>query len=116
MSSKWRIGSTSFPGAFSSQHAHCGLFLRRAIGAAPVNPVQHQAVKLDVQVGGGPEALDQRDCAAVALSGLQPDEIQPMAPHYALHHQQHRRDQLGLRSLKQAQRDQRKGPGQAIPT
>ena len=36
---------------------------RHAIGAAPVHPVQNQAVQMSVQVSGGPEALDQRDGA-----------------------------------------------------
>ena len=54
--------------------------LRRVIGrrghfdedrltiAAPIDAVQHQAVQVDVQVGGRPKALDQRDRAAVGLS------------------------------------------------
>jgi hypothetical protein len=44
---------------------------RQAIGAAPVHAVQHQAVKVNVEVGRRAEALDQRHGAAVALS-LQP--------------------------------------------
>ena len=54
---------------------------RHAIGAAPVHPVQHQAVQVDVQVGGGAEAL---------------------------HHLQHRRHQLGLCGQQQSQRDRQR--------
>jgi hypothetical protein len=38
-----------------------------AIGAAAVHAVQAQALQVDVQVGGGPEALDLRDSATVAF-------------------------------------------------
>ena len=40
---------------------------RHAIGTAPVHPVQHQAVQVDVEVGRRPKTLDQRDGAALAL-------------------------------------------------
>lgn len=39
-----------------------------AIGTAPANTVEHQAMQVDVEVGG-PEALDQHDGAAVAFVG-----------------------------------------------
>jgi hypothetical protein len=84
---------------------------RHAIGAASVHPVQHQAVQVDVQVGGRAKTLDQRDCAAMALRGLEPDVVQQMARDHALHHLQHRRDQLGLCGRQQTQRDgQREHP------
>ena len=81
---------------------------RRAVGAAPVHPVQHQAVQVDVEVGRRAEALDQRDGAAVAFVGLEPGSLQQMARDHALHHLQHRRDQLGLRGQQQAQRDRQR--------
>jgi hypothetical protein len=36
-----------------------------------VHAVQHQAVQVDVEVGGRAKALDQRDRAAVGLVGLE---------------------------------------------
>jgi hypothetical protein len=39
----------------------------RAVGTAPANAVQHQAVQMDVQICGRAEVLDQRDRAAVGL-------------------------------------------------
>jgi hypothetical protein len=43
----------------------------RAISAAPIHPVQHEAVQVNVEVGGRPEALNQRDGATVAFVGLE---------------------------------------------
>ena len=48
---------------------------RHTIGAAAVHAVQHRAVQVDVQVGGGSEALDQRDGAAVAFVASEPNAI-----------------------------------------
>ena len=81
---------------------------RRTICVAAVHPVQHQTVQVDVQVGSGSEALDQRDGAAVAFVGAQPGIVQQMARDYALHHLQHRCDQLGLRGQQHAQRDRQR--------
>ena len=47
--------------------------------SAPVDAVEHQAVQVDVQVGGRSEALDQRDRAAVGLGGLEPGLIEQEA-------------------------------------
>jgi len=74
-----------------------------AIAIAPVHPVQHRAVKVDVEVGGRAEALDQREGAALALVGLEPGAVQQVARNHALDHLLHRRDQLGLLSQKEAQ-------------
>jgi hypothetical protein len=109
--------------------------LRHAIGTTPVHPVQQQAVKMYVEVGRRAEALDQRDGAAVAFVGLagragpearplarheqspglfvsglglEPGGIQQMTRNHALHHLQHRRDQLGLRGQQHAQRDRQR--------
>ena len=38
--------------------------------SAPVDPIEHQAVQTDVQIGSRSEALGQRDRAAVGLLGL----------------------------------------------
>ena len=81
---------------------------RRAIGAAAVHAIQHQAVQVDVEVGRRLEALDQRDGAAVALVGLELGSVQQMARDHALHHLQRRRDQLGLRGQQHAQRDRQR--------
>jgi hypothetical protein len=78
---------------------------RRAIGAAAVHPVQQQTVQVDVEVGGGSEALDQRDGAALAFVDAEPGAVKQVPREDALHHLQHRRDQLGLRGQQHAQRD-----------
>jgi len=54
-------------------------------------------VQVGVEVGGSPEALDQRDGAAAAFVGLGPSVVQQVARDHALHHLQRRRDQLRLR-------------------
>jgi hypothetical protein len=77
----------------------------RAIGAAPVHPVQHQTVQVNMEVGGGSEALDQRDGAALTFIGLEPRAVQQVARDHTLHHLQHRRDQFGLRGQQHTQRD-----------
>jgi hypothetical protein len=79
-----------------------------AIGVAAVHPVQDQAVEVDVQVGGRPKALYQRDRAAMAFVGLEPGGIQQMSREHALHHLQHRRDQLRLCGQQHAQRDRQR--------
>jgi hypothetical protein len=79
-----------------------------AIGAAAVHAVQGQAVQVDVQVGGEPEALDQRDSATVAFVSDEPGSGQQVPRDHALHHLQHRRDQLGLCGQQQAQRDRQR--------
>jgi len=74
---------------------------RFAFGAAPVHAVQHQAVKVNVEIGGRtvhPQPrLDQRDHAAVSLFSLQTCLPEQVARDDAVHHLQHRRHQLGLR-------------------
>ena len=62
-----------------------------------------------VEVGRRTEALDQRDGAAMAFVGLELGTGQQMAREHALHHMQHRRDQLGLCGQQHAKRD---GQGQ----
>ena len=81
---------------------------RLTVGAAPVHAVQHQAVQVDVQVGGRPEALDQRDGAAVGLVCLEASLPEQVARDHAVHDLQHRRHQLGLRGQQQAQRDRQR--------
>jgi len=44
---------------------------RFAFGVAAVHAVQHQAVKVDVEIGGRAKSLDQRDRAALGLFSLQ---------------------------------------------
>ena len=58
----------------------CGYFNEdRLTVSAPVDPIEHQAVQMDVQVGSRSEALDQRDRAAVGLGGLEPGLIEQEA-------------------------------------
>ncbi len=81
---------------------------RRPVSAAPVHAVQHQAVQVDVQVGGLPEALDQRDRAAVERVGrfdISAGLPSQMACDHGVRHLQPKRQQLGLRGQQQAQRD-----------
>ena len=40
---------------------------RRAVGTLSGHAIQHQAVQVNVEIGRGPKALDQRDGAAVGL-------------------------------------------------
>ena len=47
--------------------------------SAPVHAIEHQAVQVDVQVGGRAEALDRRDRSAVGLIGLQPGLLEQEA-------------------------------------
>jgi hypothetical protein len=79
-----------------------------AIGAAPVHAVQHQAVQVDVQVGGRAKTLDQRHGTAVAFVGFELGSAQQVAHDYALHHLQHRGDQFGLRGQQHAQGDRQR--------
>ena len=78
---------------------------RRAFSAAAVHTVQHQAVQVDVQVGGRAEALDQRDRAAVGLACFETRLPEQMARDHAVHDLQHGRHQLGLCGQQQAQGD-----------
>jgi len=85
--------------------------LRHTVGTAPVHPVQHQAVHVNVEVGRRPKALDERDGAAVGLVGPEAGLPQQVARDHAVHHLQHGRHQLGLCGQQQAQRDgQRQNP------
>lgn len=79
--------------------------LGRPVNAAPVHAVQHQAVKVNYQVGGRAKALNQSDRTAVSLVGLEPDLIEQVARDDTVHHLQHRRHQLGLCGQQQAQSD-----------
>jgi hypothetical protein len=65
-------------------------------------------MQMYVEVGGGPEALDQRDGATMAFVGAQPASVQQVARDHALHHLQHRCDQLGLCGQQHAQRDRQR--------
>jgi len=67
-----------------------------------------QAVKMYVEVGGRPEALDQRDGAAAAFICVELGCVQQMARDHALHHLQHRGDQRGLRGQQRAQRNRQR--------
>jgi len=76
---------------------------RFAFGVAPVHTVQHQAVKVNVQIGGRTRhwqaRLDQRDRATVGLVSLQTRLIEQKTRDGAMQHLQHGRYQLGLRGL-----------------
>ena len=72
---------------------------------APVHAIQHQAVKVDVEVGGRAKALDQRDRAAVGFVRLEPGLTEQVARDHTVHQLQHGRQQLGLGRQQQAQRD-----------
>jgi len=37
----------------------------------PIDAVEHQAVQMNIQIGGGAEALDERDRARVGLAAFQ---------------------------------------------
>ena len=81
--------------------AGCGYFNEdRITVSAPVHAVEHQAVKVNVEVGGRPlhpqARLDQRDRAAVGLLGLQIGLIEQEMRDGTVHDLQHRRHQLGL--------------------
>jgi hypothetical protein len=83
---------------------------RRAVSAAPAHAVQHQAVQVDVEVGSGPEALDQRDGAAVGLFGIRTRPLEQKPHDHAVRHLQHGRH-LGPGGQQQVQRDgQRQNP------
>ena len=60
------------------------------------------------RVVGGRTRLDEAGRAAVAYVGLEPGSVQQMAREHALHHLQHRRDQLRLRGQQHAQRDRQR--------
>ena len=79
--------------------------IRRAFSGASVHAVQHQAVKVDVQVGGRAKALNQRDRAAVGLVCFETNLTEQVARDHTVHHLQHGRQQPGLRGQQQAQRD-----------
>ena len=67
------------------------------IGTAVVHAVQHQAVQMDVEVGGRAEALYQRDGAAVGLGCLGTRLTAQVAGDDAVHHLQQKPHHLGLR-------------------
>jgi len=50
--------------------------------------------QVNVENGGQPKVPDERDRAAIAVVGIEPGSIQQMARDHALHHLQHRRDQI----------------------
>jgi hypothetical protein len=62
-------------------------------------------VQVDVEVGGGPEALDQRHSAAVTIVGVELGGVEQAARDHTLHHLQRRCDQFGLGSQQHAQQD-----------
>jgi hypothetical protein len=77
-----------------------------AIDVTAVHAVQDQAVQVDVEVGCGPEALDYLD--GVAFVSDEPRSVQQVSRDHALHHPQHRYDQLGQRGQQHAQRDRQR--------
>jgi hypothetical protein len=56
-------------------------------------------MQMDVQVGSRAKALDQGDSTTLAFAALEPRVVQQMPFDHALHHLQHRRDQLGARCV-----------------
>lgn len=58
---------------------------RHARVAAPVHAVQHQAVKVDFEVGGGHEAPDRSDGASAPSVSLELCAARHMARDHALH-------------------------------
>ena len=63
---------------------------RAALGR-PIDPIQHQTVQMDVQIGGRAEALDQRDRAAVGLADLEAGLLKQEARDDPVVDLQHRR-------------------------
>ena len=68
---------------------------RLTVGA-PVHAIEHQAVQVDVAVGGRAKPLDQRDRAAVGLLGLESGLIEQETRDGTVHDLQHQRHQLRL--------------------
>ena len=68
---------------------------RGAVAAKSVHAVQHQAVQVDDEIGGRPEALDQRDRSAVGLVSIETGLAEQVASNHAVHALQHGRHQLG---------------------
>jgi hypothetical protein len=62
---------------------------RRAVGTRSVHAVQHQAVQVDVQPGGRPEALNERDDAVVGLACLESGLPKQVAREHTVHDLRH---------------------------
>ena len=73
-----------------------------------VHAVQHQTVQVNVEIGRRPKSLNQRDCAAVGLKGLETGLVEQVARDHPVHHLKHRRYQQRLRGQQQAQRDRQR--------
>ena len=78
---------------------------RFAFRVALVHAVQHQAVQVNVEIGGRSKALDQRAGSAGGLVGFDLGLIEQEARDGPACDLQHRRHQLGLRGRQQTQRD-----------
>ena len=65
--------------------------------SASINPVEHQTMQMDVQVGGRAKSLDEGDRAGVGCGAFHACLLEQKPRDNAVDDAQHRREQFGLR-------------------
>ena len=80
----------------------------RLAPGAPINPIEHQAVQMDVQFGGRAESLDQGDRAGIGCGAFLACLLEQKPRDDAVDDPQHRREQLGVCGEEDAQPDRKR--------
>ena len=75
---------------------------------APIDPVEHQTVQMDVHVGGRAEPLDEGDRAGVGCGAFQACLLEQRARDDPVDDAQHRREQIGPCGKEDAQPDRKR--------
>jgi len=81
---------------------------RQALGGGgAVDPIEHEAMQMDVEIGGRSEALDERDGAGVGFGALESGLLDQKCGNDPVDDLQDGREQLRMCSEQQAKRDRK---------
>ena len=82
------------------------LEVRFSLGT-PIDPIEHQTMQMDVQIGGGAKTLDEGDRAGVGCTASQSRLFEQKSRDDPVDDAQHRREQLGMSGEQNAQRNRK---------
>ena len=73
--------------------------------AAAIHAIGYLPMQMDVEIGGGPEALDERDRTAVSLGAFESRLLDQKGGNDAVNALQHWREQIGMGGEEDTQRN-----------
>lgn len=94
--------------SFSPVSAGAGWNTSATFCAGVIDPIEHQAVQVNVQVGGGAKALDEGDGAGGGCATFDAHLLDQMRRNHPVDDLQYRCEQFGVDCEEAAQRDRKR--------